>query len=376
MPPDNQNDPIYEAIANMWVGDQWIGSSETESFDTFRRGGFYESTYEPPNGGQTLRMVGLNTVYYYHQDLLTKDVEDPAGQLEWLTSVFGDAQEKGQKVYLFGHVPPGMFERKRNTNWFYLDFNVVLTQFIIDSSDVIAGQFFAHQHSDSFKLFYGVNDDGKGSGVIGVPAGVMYLAPSVTPWKTTLNGVSANNPSIRLYEYDATTGAVVNIQQYYMNLTEANVDGTAKWELEYSATAAYGLHNVNSSSIGSLVESFLTNQSLFNMYYEYNSVSYADEPCDDDCKTTQICSIMCPLYDQYASCLNDPQNARQLCSLRVTQSGPSDFPVYADVLIGVGAGLIICVFVFVLLWKEGRQRRKMIFRVDSKEPLLSPTDPD
>lgn len=41
----------------------------------------------------------------------------------------------------------------------------------------------------------------------GVPISVMFLTPGVTPWKTTLPGVAngANNPAIRLFEYDRDT---------------------------------------------------------------------------------------------------------------------------------------------------------------------------
>lgn len=41
----------------------------------------------------------------------------------------------------------------------------------------------------------------------GTPINVMFLAPGVTPWKTTLPGVSngANNPAIRVIDYDQDT---------------------------------------------------------------------------------------------------------------------------------------------------------------------------
>lgn len=41
----------------------------------------------------------------------------------------------------------------------------------------------------------------------GSPINVMFLAPGVTPWKTTLPGVSngANNPAIRVVSYDQDT---------------------------------------------------------------------------------------------------------------------------------------------------------------------------
>lgn len=41
----------------------------------------------------------------------------------------------------------------------------------------------------------------------GAPISVMFLIPGVTPWKTTLPGVvnGANNPGIRVFEYDRAT---------------------------------------------------------------------------------------------------------------------------------------------------------------------------
>lgn len=41
----------------------------------------------------------------------------------------------------------------------------------------------------------------------GSPLGVMFIAPGITPWKTTLPGVKngANNPGMRLFQYDTKT---------------------------------------------------------------------------------------------------------------------------------------------------------------------------
>lgn len=43
----------------------------------------------------------------------------------------------------------------------------------------------------------------------------MFLSPGVTPWKTTLPGVKdgANNPGIRIFEYDTQTLLVKVSQQ-------------------------------------------------------------------------------------------------------------------------------------------------------------------
>lgn len=58
-------------------------------------GGFY--TIRTTKG---LRIVGLNTVFYYVADKLTTNLADPAGQFAWLEEVLQNATNVGEKVYL------------------------------------------------------------------------------------------------------------------------------------------------------------------------------------------------------------------------------------------------------------------------------------
>lgn len=58
------------------------------------------------------------------------------------------------QVFIIGHVPPGVFERAPGKKWFYPQFNKKYIDVILKHSDVITGHFLAHQHCDSFKVFY------------------------------------------------------------------------------------------------------------------------------------------------------------------------------------------------------------------------------
>lgn len=131
------------------------------------------------------------------------------------------------QVYIIGHVPPGFFEKTRNKAWFQKGFNEEYLKVVRKHHRVIAGQFFGHHHTDSFRMFY--DDAGTRRGgqlpahpppplaglslsptvslLKGAPISVMFLTPGVTPWKTTLPGVvnGANNPGIRVFEYDRAT---------------------------------------------------------------------------------------------------------------------------------------------------------------------------
>ena len=60
------------------------------------------------------------------------------------------------QVIIFGHSPPGKFERDySSTGHHWLDHasNRRFVHLVRTFSDVIVGQFFGHQHTDSFRLF-------------------------------------------------------------------------------------------------------------------------------------------------------------------------------------------------------------------------------
>ena len=56
-------------------------------------GGFYTVVIKPG-----LRLISLNTVYYYTNDKLTADLPDPAGQFGWLDGVLTNASVTKQQV--------------------------------------------------------------------------------------------------------------------------------------------------------------------------------------------------------------------------------------------------------------------------------------
>ena len=131
------------------------------------------------------------------------------------------------------------------------------------------------------------------------------MAPAVTPWKSSIPGIGANNPAIRYYVYNRTTGDILDYYQYYLNLTAANLLGEADWVLEYRAGAAYDLKNITGRSLHALVSSFLVgHSSMFQKYFGYNSVGYdRTTSCVAACKQMHICSIMFVDYSRYSQCM-------------------------------------------------------------------------
>ncbi|KAB0393356.1 hypothetical protein E2I00_012048, partial [Balaenoptera physalus] len=193
--PKNQfpagSNNIYNQVAELWR--PWLSN---ESIALFREGAFYSEKLPGPSAAG--RIVVLNTNLYYSNNEQTAGMADPGQQFQWLDDVLTNASRAGEMVYIIGHVPPGFFEKTRNKAWFREGPNQEYLKVVRKHHRVIAGQFFGHHHTDSFRMFY---DDA------GTPISVMFLTPGVTPWKTTLPGVvnGANNPGIRVFEYDRAT---------------------------------------------------------------------------------------------------------------------------------------------------------------------------
>ncbi|KAJ8340866.1 hypothetical protein SKAU_G00331570 [Synaphobranchus kaupii] len=285
LPPEQNN--IYEQTTQLWQ--DWL---EPESQLTFRKGGYYTENLLNRTG---YRVLVLNTNLYYDQNQQTADMEDPAGQFSWANQILTSAASNNEKVYIVGHVPPGFFEKKRNKPWFRSNFNRRYLELIRQHHAVIAGQFFGHHHTDTFRMFYDSN---------GNPISVMFLTPGVTPWKTTLPGVSdgANNPGIRVFEYDTSTLLVQDMVTYYLNLTHANV-ARDRWEKEYRLSEAFQVADASPASMHRVLNRVAADRCYLQRYYDYNSVSYDLSACDGSCRADHVCSIREVDFDRYEHCL-------------------------------------------------------------------------
>ena len=143
--------------------------------------------------------------------------------------------------------------------------------------------------------------------IVGEVVHSLHIAPAVAPWETTLAGVlggRGNNPSIRLVEYDRTTGAVLDIEQYYLNLRQANEEDQDNWEPAYKATEYYGLDDFSTKSLEYLTSELKDNDALFDKYYKANGVFFdPDETWDEEMRSVHYCAISQPRYEDYHSCL-------------------------------------------------------------------------
>ncbi|XP_075706661.1 acid sphingomyelinase-like phosphodiesterase 3b [Rhinoderma darwinii] len=309
-----QNNSIYYRVSELWS--PWL---KPESITTFQKGGFYSE--QAGNIRNMGRIVILNTNLYYDSNGITANMEDPGGQFVWLENLLSNASQTGEKVYIVGHVPPGYFEKKRGKPWFRENFNKRYIEIIQKHHKVIQGQFFGHHHTDSFRMFYSNS---------GNPIGSMFIAPGVSPWKTTLPGVTngANNPGIRVFEYDRESLQVLDMVTYYLNLTFANLE-SPRWEKEYRLTEAFHVPDGSPQSMQKVLEKISTEHCFLQKYYEYNSVSYDLETCGASCKIDHVCAIREVDFTKYDNCLKN--------------KGSSSKPV-SDIAVMMIVMILICLF--------------------------------
>ena len=83
----------------------------------------------------------------------------------------------------------------------------------------------------------------------------IYISPSVTPWRARVGGEYADgparNPAIRKIYFNPDDYTLHDIEQFYLDLTEANSESAEdpEWEKLYTFTELYGLDSVDPSEL-------------------------------------------------------------------------------------------------------------------------------
>ncbi|XP_008840949.1 acid sphingomyelinase-like phosphodiesterase 3a isoform X1 [Nannospalax galili] len=278
---------VYSAVADLWK--PWL---DEEAIRTLRKGGFYsQNVTSNPN----LRIISLNTNLYYGPNVMTLNMTDPANQFEWLENTLNTSQQNNEKVYIIAHIPVGYLPFASGVPAMRQYYNDKLVDIFGRYSSIIAGQFYGHTHRDSLMVL----SDRKGN-----PLSSVFVAPAVTPVKD-VSQKETNNPGIRLLKYKPGDYTLLDMLQYYLNLTDANLKGVSNWTLEYILTQAYGIEDLQPKNVYALAKQFAALDSKqFPKYYNYFFVSFdSSVTCDQKCKALQICAIMNLDSISYDDCL-------------------------------------------------------------------------
>jgi len=245
----------------------WGTSLPPDAIKSLQQYGFYSVLLRPK-----LRLLALNTQWGDSNNFYLYLGEPQQGnEVIWLRQILESARIKGEKIITSGHISTGS-SAPTSLNLYPVQYLDLMRNY----SDVILLQLFGHTHYDQFEVQYNSK---------GLPSGVAFLAPSLTP----LGGEHGRNPAVRVFEFDSNNN-VLDYVQYYSNLTLTNINGKPTWDVLYRATSAYGIPDLSPVSMNKLYQQINSTQSVWEkfIYYYTSGVPF---PCDQRCKELTICGI-------------------------------------------------------------------------------------
>ena len=186
-PVNNFGAPPLQAWLYARLAADWSPFLPPAAAASLAQGGFF-AVRRPPlvEGGKALKILSVQTNYCNTLSFfLYLNDTDPGGQLHWLIEELQDSEDRGEAVFVTGHIAPGSSDCRE-------EWSARAAAIFERYEGTIAGQFFGHTHHDSFSVARAAD---------GRPCGVQYVSPSVT----TFHDI---NPSWRFYVVDSATHQV------------------------------------------------------------------------------------------------------------------------------------------------------------------------
>ncbi|KAI0702327.1 sphingomyelin phosphodiesterase [Cytidiella melzeri] len=268
---------VFDTQSAGW--EQWIGSTAAEQVHDV------SGSYSKVIPGMKLRIVSMNTQYWYKQNFWLYDQEsqipDPNGLLAFMVSQLQAAEDAGERAWIIGHIPSGKADFMHDQSNY---FDQILQRYQI----TIAAQFFGHSHKDQFEIGYSDwnNQTAETANIIS------FIGPALTP--------TSGNPAFKLYDVDPDTFEVMDMKVYFANISDPNFHISPTWELYYSARESYGsmldpkptlTEPLDASFWHRVTEVFEANDTAFQLWNTRISRGGAISPCTGDCVSVTICDM-------------------------------------------------------------------------------------
>ncbi|KAI9292175.1 sphingomyelin phosphodiesterase [Neoconidiobolus thromboides FSU 785] len=273
---DGKSDKKFLRLYN-FISEQWKEWLPQQALTSIQKNGYYSIEHN-----SDLKVISLNDNLCYKfnfQLLLDPSNSDINNMLKWFIQELDQSEKKAQKVYVVSHVSPGSSDCFKHWS---LQYNSISQRY----KSTIVGQFFGHEHYDTFEISY----DARSNKTEETAFQVGYLAPSMS----TLGG---HNPSFRIYKVDASNYKVVDYFHYSADLKEASKwTDDMEWKLLYTARDTYNPSYtgkyLDSKFWHNVVNKMKTDNELFNRYYQLrNSHGAQQEACDEKCREKFLCIL-------------------------------------------------------------------------------------
>jgi sphingomyelin phosphodiesterase acid-like 3 len=227
-------------------------ASERQSAEeSFAAGGYYSVSLPAPIADA--RLLVLNDLFMSSNYATCAGKADPgaaAAQLAWLRQQLAEARASKQKIWVMGHIPPGvdlyatamrMSDPCGNQSPVMFLSSEKLADTLVEFRDVVELAIFAHTHMDELRL---LKEDGQG------PATGKGIAVKMVSSISPING---NNPSFTVAQVDPSSTALVDYKVFAAS-NQTGVD--AQWREEYDFARSFHEAAFSSSSVSELVTGF------------------------------------------------------------------------------------------------------------------------
>ncbi|GJN94375.1 hypothetical protein Rhopal_007454-T1 [Rhodotorula paludigena] len=272
------SDWVFELTARDWK--KWIGRAAAEQVRTM------SGCYARVHPGTNLKIISLNTNYWYKQNFWLYDsdqpVWDPNGILTWMANELDAAEEAGQRAWIIGHMPFGKVDAMRDQSNY-------AGQIFQRYHNTIAAHFYGHSHVDEFEIAYPDYNDRRAE----TANGIAYISGALTP--------TSGNPVFRVYDIDPDTYEVMDFVPHFTNRSEAAFQVDPVWKPYYSARESYGSYldpphpanaSLNATFWHRVTEVFERNQTVFQLFNTRLSRGGKIEDCSGPvCKNNTICML-------------------------------------------------------------------------------------
>jgi sphingomyelin phosphodiesterase acid-like 3 len=224
-------------------------SAQKQASVEFAAGGYYSVTMAAPM--RDTRLIVVNDLFQSPRYGTCAGLPDPTAataQMKWLREQLVEAQQQKQRVWVMGHIPPGVdpyatVYRSKDVCGgeepvMFLSSDD-LASLLVEYADVVRLGIFAHTHMDEMRLL-----EPEASGPRGSPerSVVIKQVPSISP-------VDGNNPSFIIGRVNPSAAMLED----YEVIASSNQSGTGIWASEYDYAQAYHEKDFSPSALQQLI---------------------------------------------------------------------------------------------------------------------------
>ena len=272
------------------------------ALESFAAGGYYSVALPAPV--EHARLLVLNDLFMSsrYETCAGKDSTTEAdAQLAWLRQQMADAQSKHEKVWVMGHIPPGVDVHasalkpgdvcgKKGPKMFLASEKIA--EELVEFSDVVELAVFAHTHMDEVRVLKAEN----GKDAAAERGVAVKMVGSISP-------INGNAPSFTIARVDPASAALVD----YRVFTAWNATGVdTTWKEEYDWGKTFHEDEFSAASVSKAIAGFKADpegKMEMSRDYMHNFFSGNDSPLLGLVWPQYVCGLWNDSADAFKACV-------------------------------------------------------------------------